>query len=101
MARTLEQAAFWRYPGKGATLVEQQAQQKAIRCREELQETRTMMEGIIHRRLQRKAREKELSGTDRKPRGGGGGGGGGGGWQWLGAPTAQKGEGGCAAIDRG
>jgi hypothetical protein len=36
MARTLEQAAFWRYPGKGATLVEQQAQQKAIRCKEEL-----------------------------------------------------------------
>ncbi|KAL1523684.1 hypothetical protein AB1Y20_018617 [Prymnesium parvum] len=53
MARVLEQSSFWQFPGKGATLVEQQALQKTVHCTDELRETSAMMEGIIQRRLLR------------------------------------------------
>eukprot|EP00316_Scyphosphaera_apsteinii_P001166 CAMPEP_0119323606 /NCGR_PEP_ID=MMETSP1333-20130426/61103_1 /TAXON_ID=418940 /ORGANISM="Scyphosphaera apsteinii, Strain RCC1455" /LENGTH=546 /DNA_ID=CAMNT_0007331091 /DNA_START=125 /DNA_END=1765 /DNA_ORIENTATION=- len=60
MSRTLQQAVFWRYPGKGATLVENEAHQREQLCSESLDETRKMMESVITRRH---IKEKEHSST--------------------------------------
>ena len=50
LSRMVEHGVFWRYPGKGATLVEAQSQQAMVRCKETLDATREYMENWISQR---------------------------------------------------
>jgi len=50
LSRLVESGVFWKYPAKGATLVESQSQQAMERCQGELDKTRRYMENWLAQR---------------------------------------------------
>jgi len=72
LSRMVEHGVFWKYPGKGATLVEAQSQQAMVRCKETLDGTREYMDNWISQRkeqtpttdLAQKAAADELQSRD-------------------------------------